>query len=319
MGWYGGFPPYVTVAERKRKAAKEVEKLKKKGQICQPIVIEGQLIANTFWGKAWCKNLESYSDYSNRLSRGRSYVRHGSVIDLKMAIGAITAKVCGSSIYSVKITIEKVITTKWNNIVSECAGKIDSVIELLQGKFSKAVMQIITDPQKGLFPHPKEIKFKCSCPDWADMCKHVAAVLYGVGARLDNKPEELFLLRQADHGELISKAATTSLTQISSDQNDQVLDSSDLSSLFGIEIDDTLKIDVTPSAQKVKLIKKKTASKSPNAINVKTDRRSKIKVKVAEKKKTAGATKKSKKSKNVLKVKAKKVTSKKSRQLIKKS
>lgn len=121
MGWYG-FPSYVTVAERKRKAAKAVEKLKKKGQICQPIVIEGRSITHTFWGKAWCKNLESYSDYSNRLPRGRTYVRNGSVIDLKMAAGEITALVNGSSIYKVKITIDKVVTTTWNKIVNECAG-----------------------------------------------------------------------------------------------------------------------------------------------------------------------------------------------------
>ena len=110
MGWYGGFAPYVTVADRKRKAAKEVEKLKKKGQVCEPIVIEGRAIANTFWGKAWCKNLESYSDYANRLPRGRTYVRNGSVIDLKMAAGEITALVSGSSIYKVKIAIAKVVS-----------------------------------------------------------------------------------------------------------------------------------------------------------------------------------------------------------------
>lgn len=238
MDWYGGFAPYVTVAERKRKAAKEVERLKKKGQICQPIVLSGRSIVNTFWGKAWCTHLESYSDYSNRLPRGRTYVRHGSVIDLQMAKGEITALVSGSSIYKVKIVIGKVITTKWNKIVSECAGKIDSLIELLQGKFSKAVMQIITDPEKGLFPHPKEIKLSCSCPDWADMCKHVAAVLYGVGARLDDKPEELFMLRQADHVELIAQAGAASFTKTSTDQSDQILTDSDLSSLFGIEMGD---------------------------------------------------------------------------------
>ena len=184
--------------------------------MCEPIVLEGRSIANTFWGKAWCKNLESYSDYSNRLPRGRTYVRNGSVIDLKMAAGEITALVSGSSIYKVKIAIAKVVANKWNKIVDECAGKIDSLIELLQGKFSKAVMEIITDPKKGLFPDPKEIKLSCSCPDWADMCKHVAAVLYGVGARLDNRPEELFMLRQADHIELIAKAGTTSLDSNSS-------------------------------------------------------------------------------------------------------
>jgi len=281
MDGYGGFPPYVTVAKRKRNAAKIVERLKKKGQICQPIVIEGRTIANTFWGKAWCKNLESYSDYSNRLPRGRTYVRNGFVIDLNMKGGEITALVSGSSIYKVKIVIDSVGATQWNNLVTECAGKIDSLIELLQGKFSKAIMQIITNPEKGLFPHPKEIKLSCSCPDWADMCKHVAAVLYGVGAHLDDKPEELFLLRQVDHLELIAKAATTTLTQTSFDQSDPILADSDLSSLFGIDIGDSYQKDVILSTQNVKLKRTKTASKSMKIINVKTNRKLKSKIIIA--------------------------------------
>lgn len=276
MGWYGGFAPYVTVAERKRKAAKEVEKLKKKGQICQPIVLEGRSIATTYWGMAWCKNLESYSDYSNRLPRGRTYVRNGSVIDLKIAKGEITALVSGSSIYKVKIAITKIITDKWNKIVNECAGKIDSLIELLQGKFSKAVMEIMINPEKGLFPYPKEIKLSCSCPDWADMCKHVAAVLYGVGARLDKRPEELFMLRQADHVELIAKAGKTSLTKTSTDQSDQILADSDLSSLFGIDMSNSSQKDAAP-ANKFSKINKRKISKNNQKIKVKKIRTLKIK------------------------------------------
>jgi uncharacterized Zn finger protein len=264
----------VKVADRKRKAAKEMEKLKKKGQACEPIVLDGRTITNTFWGKAWCNNLESYSDYANRLPRGRTYVRNGSVIDLKIAAGEITALVSGSSIYKVKIAIAKVVTNKWYKIVDECAGKVASLIELLQGKFSKAVMEIITDPKKGLFPDPKEIKLSCSCPDWADMCKHVAAVLYGVGARLDKKPEELFMLRQADHVELIAKAGTASLTQTASDQSDQILADSDLSSLFGIDMGDSSQNDSTLSSQNIKLKKKKASVRGK-----KRNRKSKITVK----------------------------------------
>jgi uncharacterized Zn finger protein len=275
MSWYGGFAPYVRVADRKIKAAKEVEKLKKKGTVCEPIVLEGRSIAHTFWGKAWCNNLESYSDYSNRLPRGRTYVRNGSVIDLKIAAGEITALVSGSSIYKVKIAIAKVVTNKWTKIVDECAGKIDSLIELLQGKFSKAVMEIITNSKKGLFPDPKEIKLSCSCPDWADMCKHVAAVLYGVGARLDNKPEELFMLRQADHVELIAKAGTTSLTQTAADQNNQILADSDLSSLFGIDMGEASQKKSKPVKQKIKLKKKTTAKKSNKIASVKATRQPK--------------------------------------------
>lgn len=237
MSWSGGYAPYVKVADRKKQAQKEVEKLKKKGNIVQPIVIEGRTIAHTFWGKAWCKHLESYSDYENRLPRGRTYARNGSVIDLKISEGKITALVSGSSIYTISIAVSKVTSSQWSRIVDECVGKIDSLVELLQGKFSKGVMEIITDPAKGLFPHPKELTFDCSCPDWAEMCKHVAAVFYGVGARLDTRPEDLFLLRQANHLELIEKVDVASLVNMTVEDNGQVIADSDLSSLFGIELD----------------------------------------------------------------------------------
>jgi len=254
----GGYAPYVRVADRKLQAAKEVEKLKKKGQIVQPIVIDGRSIAKTFWGKAWCTHLESYSDYTNRLPRGRTYVRNGSVIDLKVAGGEIIALVSGSSIYKVNIAVSKVLTDKWDTLVNECSGKIDSLIELLQGKFSKAIMEIITDRTKGLFPNPKEIKFDCSCPDWADMCKHIAAVLYGVGARLDDKPEDLFVLRQADHIALIAKAGTSSFVTPTANEIDSIIADSDLSLLFGIELEEVPR----KAVKEKKVVAKRTSKKT---------------------------------------------------------
>lgn len=237
MSWsYGGYPPYVPVAKRKLQAEKKVKALKKKGHDINPIVVEGRMIAKTFWGKAWCKHLESYSDHENRLPRGRTYVRNGSVIDLKLSAGQIKALVSGSSIYTVEIKITPIPAPKWASIVKECAGKIDSLIELLQGKFSKGVMEIISHEERGLFPHPKEIKLNCSCYDYADMCKHVAAVLYGVGARLDERPEDLFLLRKANHVELIDQAGSEGLIK---EQPDQAIKTftGDISSLFGIDIE----------------------------------------------------------------------------------
>jgi len=266
MGWYGEFAPYVSVAERKQNAAKESAKLKKKGHVVQPIVIDGRTIAKTFWGKAWCEHLESFSDYENRLPRGRTYVRNGSVFDLKMSEGEVSALVSGSSIYKVKIAIAKVAAPKWTNIVKECSGKIASLIELLQGKFSKAVMEIITDPGKGLFPHPKEIKLSCSCPDSARMCKHVAAVLYGVGARLDNRPEDIFLLRQSDHIELISKAGSSPLAVPDTDTSNQISADTDLSTLFGIDMGDMSPAKAKPikvrKARKTQAIKKSMTKKA---------------------------------------------------------
>lgn len=231
-GGYGGFPEYVSVAERREQAKALTAKLKKQGHILNPVVIEGRTIAKTFWGKSWCANLESFSDYENRLPRGRTYARNGSVIDLKINPGEITAMVNGSSVYDVSIKINAFPESKWKTLVKECSGKIDSLIELLQGKFSKSVMEIITANETGMFPKPNEIKLNCSCPDYGDMCKHVAAVLYGVGHRLDERPEDLFILRQTNHMDLVDN---TQLGTLSIAETEAPFDG-DLSALFGIEL-----------------------------------------------------------------------------------
>ena len=317
MGWYSRrrgrsqYPRYVSVAERRETAQKQIAKLNKGGQITSPIIIEGRTIAKTFWGKAWCTNLEMYSDFENRLPRGRSYVRNGSVMDLQVKPGEITGLVAGSSMYKVNISISKVAVEKWTTIVNDCSGKIDSLIELLQGKFSKAVMEIITNPDKGLFPHPSEIKLNCSCPDWADMCKHVAAVLYGVGARLDNKPEELFLLRQADHIELIAVAGTASIAKTKADHSDEVLANTDLSSLFDIEMGGTLENNQQPKTpvKKARVVAPKASEKN-KTISVapkKTTRKIKTIVKKASK---VSASEKVKTKKKTTSKKLKKITKK---------
>lgn len=235
-GNYYGWAPYVSAAERRKQAAKKIAALQKKGKSLSPIRIEGRTIVRTFWGKAWCDNLEAYSDFSNRLPRGRTYVRDGSVIDLQIGKGEITALVSGSSIYSVKVTIRPLERNRWKALIETCSGQIDSLVELLQGRFARGVMEIITCKQRGLFPSPKQISMDCSCPDGAIMCKHVAAVLYGVGARLDEKPDLFFQLRNVDHSDLITAAgAVTSVTR--TPKTDKVLKSTDLSALFGIELD----------------------------------------------------------------------------------
>jgi len=232
---YGGWAPYVSVAEKRRRAQAKIAGLRKKGKNLSPVSTSGRAIANTFWGIAWCENLESYSDYSNRLPRGRSYIRNGYVIDLQIAEGKVTALVQGSSLYTVEIKIRPVEAEKWRAIVAECSGKIDSLVELIQGRLSTAVMSAMTNQKSGLFPVPKQISLKCSCPDWASMCKHVAAALYGVGARLDEKPELLFLLRKADHLDLIA-GAKVPRTKAGSARA-KVIEEASLSDVFGIELD----------------------------------------------------------------------------------
>jgi len=207
MGFYA-WRPYVSVAQRRRQAASEMATLKKKGHPVSPVVVEGRTIVKTFWGKAWCENLERYSDFENRLPRGRTYVRNGSVIDLQIAPGEIKALVSGSEIYKVQVKVSPVAKARWQSICKDCAGAIDSLIELLQGRFSKGVMERVCRQKTGLFPSPEEIQLSCSCPDWAEMCKHVAAVLYGIGARLDQQPDLIFRLHNVDEKELIAGAGT---------------------------------------------------------------------------------------------------------------
>src|SRR5438876_2103555 len=233
---YYGFKPYVSVAARRAQAAGELAKLKKKGRQTSPVVIEGRTIAATFWGEAWCDNLERYSDFANRLPRGRTYVRNGSVVDLQVGPGRVTALVRGSTMYDVKVTIGPVPQSRWSAICKDCSGAIDSLVELLQGRFSNGVMTRLCEEKTGLFPSPKDILFTCSCPDWASMCKHVAAVLYGIGARLDHQPELLFTLRKVDQQDLIAKAGSDLAQRRKPPAGAKVLASDDLSEMFGIEM-----------------------------------------------------------------------------------
>lgn len=234
MSFYG-WKPYIPVAERRRQAEREAAKIRKKGGSLTPVVLKGTAIARTFWGKAWCDNLERYSDYSNRLPRGRTYVRNGSVIDLKIEAGEVKALVSGSSIYKVNAKIAALAPTRWKTLCSDCAGAIDSLVELLQARFSQGVMERMCRQQTGLFPSPKEISFTCSCPDWASMCKHVAAVFYGIGARLDQKPELLFELRKVDHMALVATAGADLTLGGKGPAAGRVLADPGLAEIFGIE------------------------------------------------------------------------------------
>ncbi len=231
------WPRYVSVAERRRKAEREMKKLRKKGHAVSPVTIEGRAIATSFWGKAWCKNLEDYRDYESRLPRGRAYVRNGSVIDLQIAPLEITAMVSGSSIYQVTIRIKAASKAGWQVLCQDCAGAIDSLVELLQGRFSKAVMDRICRQDTGLFPKPSEIRFDCSCPDSASMCKHVAAALYGVGSRLDESPELLFRLRAVDGNDLTTNLSGAMPLAKQAPAAEKVLATEDLSALFGLDMD----------------------------------------------------------------------------------
>jgi len=238
MGWYSydRWRPYVPVSQRRRRAAAKVAKMRKAGCGVSPVEITGRKIAATFWGEAWCKNLESYSDYENRLPRGRTYVRNGSVIDLQIEAGRVRSLVSGSDLYEIDIKVKPLAKQRWKDVKGRCAGQIDSLVELLRGSISERVMEIVTRKGEGLFPAPREISLSCSCPDWATMCKHVAATLYGVGARLDRAPELLFTLRGVDPAEMV-ESAIAQTARGGTPRRRRVLDAGELSSTFGIDID----------------------------------------------------------------------------------
>src|SRR5215813_11901730 len=243
---FGGWAPYVPVAARRRKVEREMEKLRKKGAVLSPVKIEGRQIASTFWGKAWCDNLESYRDYENRLPRGRTYVRNGSVVDLQIAPREVTAIVSGSKIYKVKVSIGNVGPTRWKTLCADCSGGIDSLVELLQGRFSKGVLERLCRQDTGLFPRSSEIRFTCSCSDHALMCKHIAAVLYGVGARLDEKPELLSRLRAVDETELLSDLGSALPDTRTKRDTAQTLVHNDLAALFGLDMEEAAATSAGP-------------------------------------------------------------------------
>lgn len=248
---YFRWKPYVPVAKRRANAARKIKQLEKKGKAIEPVTATGRNIAHTFWGQAWCDHLERFSDFANRLPRGRTYVRNGSVCHLGIGAGRIEAIVSGSELYDIAIAIKPLPKDKWRKLRNRCTGKIGSLLELLQGRFSGQVMEIVTDREQGLFPQPGEIEMSCSCPDWADLCKHLAAVLYGVGARLDQRPELLFELRGVDHQELIS--ADIDLGQPGKEGGKhRRLETDDLADVFGIELDADPAAPIRPTAPKKK-------------------------------------------------------------------
>jgi len=238
MGYYG-YPEYVPVAKKRENAQKSIEKLKKKNPNISPIIIEGKTIANKWWGKAWNKNLESYADFSNRIGRGRSYVRNGAVLDLKIEKGKMLALVqgSGSKPYSVEISINKLEDKKWQKVIEICNHRIDTMETLLAGKFPKEFDELFSASKNGMFPSPKEIHFSCSCPDSARVCKHIAAVLYGIGARLDEDPILFFKLRDIDFEELLKKSMEDkmqSMLKNADKKSKRVIDDTDVFDLFGV-------------------------------------------------------------------------------------
>lgn len=256
MAWYG-YRKYVPVAVRRKQAVAAMKELRAKGKGIRPVEIEGRTIARSFWGKQWCDHMESFHDFRNRLDRGKRYVRNGSVCHLEIRPNEVKAIVSGSELYNVSVQIRPLAKNKWGSIVESCRGRISSMLELLQGRLSDEVMREVTDRKKGLLPQPGEIDFSCDCPDYAIMCKHVAAVFYGIGNRLDRHPELLFLLRDVDADQLIS----AEMAVPAADESAGALPDDQLSEIFGIELDEE-KPPPFPKHGKGRPSKKRSAKKA---------------------------------------------------------
>ena len=236
------FRPYVPVATRRARGEQKVWKLLRAAKRAPaPVTIAGRQMARTFWGRAWCENLERYSDFANRLPRGRTYARNGSLLDVHVAPGVVSAYVAGSELYAVRIAIARLPKARWKAVIAACSGRIGSLIALLGGELSDEVLAVLTDAKQGLFPAPREITMTCSCPDWAGMCKHVAATLYGVGARLDERPDLFFTLRQVAQAELVASAGAADVLGAAGARKQGTgrkrIAAGDLEAVFGIELD----------------------------------------------------------------------------------
>jgi uncharacterized Zn finger protein len=225
------------VAKRRARAQQRLKTLARKGKKPSPIVIEGRTIATTFWGKAWCAYVEGHAALVNRLERGRSYVRNGMVIDLEVTKGQVRALVSGTDLYEVAIEIAPLPASRWKAVRRRCGGRIGTLVELLAGRFSSAVMEVLSHRENGLFPARGEMALRCSCPDGEWVCKHVAAVVYGVGARLDHAPELLFTLRGVDGADLIAEAARVG-QGAAAQPGANGLAADQLEDIFGIELED---------------------------------------------------------------------------------
>jgi len=254
--WYGGFPPYVPVAERRAMALRHARKLEKKGAKLNPVTVNGRIIASSWWGKSWCQNLERYADFAYRLDRGRAYVRNGMVLDMRVAKGVVKALVAGSrpQPYEVSVRVKPLRPAVWSRLQKLAAGRIGSLQALLAGSFPEELKETFFEERAGLFPTPKEIDLDCTCPDWAEMCKHVAAALYGVGARVDSDPSMFFLLRGVSMEELVGRAAAHERKRLLRKRpvaSERVLTAHkaggrDLSALFGVPIDTAAQPPVAP-------------------------------------------------------------------------
>lgn len=237
---YGWGYKQPTMAELRADAARQLRQAAARGEDWNPVrpaSVRGPL-AKSWWGEAWCDNLERYADFANRIARGRRYLRSDAVLDLRIEEGRVEAKVMGSRgvPYGVRIDIRPLPPEKVEALLDRCGRKVKNLDSLLEGEFPEELKSVFFE-KGGLFPSPDEILFGCSCPDWASMCKHVAAVLYGIGVRFDEDPLLFFTLRGVDPGTLVDAAVQNrlqSMLENAGRPSTRIIDDSSWQELFGL-------------------------------------------------------------------------------------
>ena len=228
-----------TIAELREKVRDSSKIAAKKKLQYEPIgPVSRRDVCTSWWGKAWCANLEQYADFESRLGRGKRYMKSGTVIDLKIRKGRIEARVQGTrkTPYKVEIRISPLSEEKCDALIEKCGRRINNMECLIKGEFPSELKELFTS-ENGFFPSPKEISFSCSCPDWALMCKHVAAAMYGIGVRLDENPFYFFELRGIDVDRFINVALESkveSMLKNADKRTERMIDNADLTALFGV-------------------------------------------------------------------------------------
>ncbi|SKA78073.1 Uncharacterized conserved protein, contains Zn finger domain [Prosthecobacter debontii] len=224
--------------ENQERVQREIAKRRARGESLTPLAAPkgSKKLCQTFWAQAWCRHLERYSHYEARLPAGRSYLRNGQVLDLVIEPGTLSAVVAGEHLEDTLIHIRPLDAAHWQELVQAAQGQVNSLLDLLTGNLGDGLLKILTEPETGLFPQPKEIRFDCSCPDHADLCKHSAAVLYGVAVLLDTQPDLLFTLRGVNQADLLPAAGAASAETLSPNSGAGELQGTDLSALFGIDL-----------------------------------------------------------------------------------
>jgi uncharacterized Zn finger protein len=227
----------TSVKDLRQRAAFFAKKLGDEGVRLTPVKSAKKSISSSFWGQAWNRNLNHYSMFANQLAPGRTFLRNGAVIDLCVEKGTIRGLVAAQSLCEVAVKARPVDTARWARLVERCSGSVRSLTDLMSGKLPEETLAAITDESAGLFPEPEEITFSCSCPDWTDVCVHVAAVLYGFSLRLDEEPALLFTLRSTDPADLISSATDKFVSDVAAVSDPMVeSDMHQLEDLFGIDL-----------------------------------------------------------------------------------